>query len=134
LILGLLLLAALRPGQAADRETGGKEALPGAPVFVDLQPIVLPVIEGNAVTREVGAVFTIELAEGRSADDVRPRRRELIDAFITELHRTYDARSSANRVVDEAALKQRLKLAADRVLGAGAVRTVLIRQLVERDR
>jgi flagellar FliL protein len=121
------------PALAADRQAGVKPEVPGAPVFVDLQPIVLPVIEGDAVTRQVGILLTLELAEGQPAAGVEAKRRQLTDAFITELYRLYGWRAEARRVVDEALLKQRLQATADRVLGQGVVRAILIRQLIEQE-
>jgi len=108
--------------------------VPGVPVFIDMQPIVLPVIEGKNVTRQVGVLLTVELAEGHVSDDVEEKRRQLTDAFITELYRIYGWRSGADRVVNEALVKQHLQASADRILGRGVVQAVLIRQLVEQER
>ena len=128
-----LLLAAL-PAHAVDREKGANELIPGIAVFVDMRPITLPVIERDRVTRQVGILLTIELAEGHLKQEATEKDRELTDAFITELYRVYGARAGANRVVDEKLLKTRLLATADRVLGRGVVQAVLIRQLVEQDR
>jgi len=135
LVVSLLpsMLAAL-PAHAVDREKGANELIPGIAVFIDLRPITLPVIEGNRVTRQVGILLTIELAEGHLKQEATEKDHELTDAFISELYRLYGARAGANRVVDEKLLKIRLQATADRVLGRGVVRAVLIRQLVEQDR
>ena len=132
-----LLVALALPSFAAEYDEhghSGKEPIPGAPAFIDMQPIVLPVIEGKNVTRQVGVLLTVELAEGHVSDDVEEKRRELTDAFITELYRIYGWRSGADRVVNETLVKRRLQGTADRILGKGVVRAVLIRQLVEQDR
>jgi flagellar basal body-associated protein FliL len=135
LVVSLLpsMLAAL-PAHAVDREKGANELIPGIAVFIDLRPITLPVIERDRVTRQVGILLTIELAEGHLKQEATEKDHELTDAFITELYRLYGARAGANRVVDEKLLKTRLQATADRVLGPGVVRAVLIRQLVEQDR
>lgn len=133
--LGLvLLLAAIAPAHAVDREAGARDLIPGAPVFFDIRPITLPVIEGNRVTRQVGILLTIELNQGHIKQEASEKERELTDAFITELTRMYGSRAGANRVVNHALVKDRLQASADRILGQGAVRAVLIRQLVEQDR
>ncbi len=132
-----LLFALAAPSFAAEHAEhghGGKEAAPGVPVFIDMQPIVLPVIEGKNVTRQVGVLLTVELAEGRASEDVEEKRRQLTDAFITELYRIYGWRSGADRVVNETLVKQHLQASADRILGKGVVEAVLIRQLVEQER
>lgn len=137
LVLLSACVAALAPALAADRETGAtppKSTVPGAATFVNLRPIVLPVIEGNAVTRQVGILLTLELGDDFSAESIEPKRRQLMDAFITELHRIYGWRSGQTRVVNETLIKTRLLKTADGVLGPGVVRAVLIRQLVEQER
>jgi len=104
------------------------------PDFVDIQPIVLPVIERDAVTRQVGIVVTLELTGGQRAGDVEPKRRQLTDAFIRELHAIYGWRSGSDRVVDQELIKRRLLITADTVLGRGVVHAILIRQLLEQGR
>ena len=69
-----------------------------------------------------------------SHDVVEPKRRQLTDAFIRELHTLYAWRSSSNRVVDEQLIKRRLLLVADDVIGQGIVHAILVRQLLEQAR
>ena len=136
MLRGAALLVALQaPAFAVDREKGVKgPPVEGVPDFIDIQPIILPVIERNAVTRQVGIVVTLELAQGEHADAVEPKRRQLTDAFIRELHTLYAWRSGSDRVADERLVKRRLLLVADAVLGQGVVHAVLVRQLLEQGR
>jgi flagellar protein FliL len=130
-----LALALASPSQGADRsDPRRKEPLPGMPVFIDMQPIVLPVIEGSNVMGQVGVLVTVELVQGRTAEEVEEKQRELTDAFITELYRIYGWRSGADRVIAETLVKRHLQATADRILGKGVVQAILIRQLVEHDR
>jgi flagellar protein FliL len=137
--LGILLaavaaLVAALPAGAADREAGPDASIPGVPTFFNIEPIVLPVIEGNRIPRQVGVLLTLELAEGHTAAEARDKERELTDAFITELYRIYEWRAGDDRVVNERLIKERLQAAADRVLGPGVVHAILIRQLLEEQR
>jgi flagellar protein FliL len=130
-----LALALASPSLGADRsDHRRKETAPGMPVFIDIQPIVLPVIEGSNVTGQVGVLLTLELVQGRAPEEVEEKQRELADAFITELYRIYGWRSGADRVVAETLVKRHLQATADRVLGKGVVQAILVRQLVEHDR
>jgi hypothetical protein len=129
-----LLAAALAgtPALAVDRDLGVKPPpVEGAPDFVDLQPIVLSVIDHSQVTRQVGILLTLELAPGQAAHIIDPKRRQLMDAFIRELHGIYSARSTTARVVDEGMIKQRLLHTANGVLGKGVVHAILVRRLLE---
>ena len=133
-VLAALLFAAIAPARAVDREKGANELIPGAPVFFDIRPLTLPVIEGNTIRRQIGVLLTLELNEGHVKQEAQEHERELTDAFITELARMYGWRADQARVADEHLIKERLHAAADRILGANVVRDVLIRQLIEQDR
>jgi flagellar FliL protein len=129
------LALAAAPALAVDREKGLKGPhVDGVPDFVEIQPIVLPVIERDSVTSQVGLVVALELVDGQHGEDVEPKRRQLTDAFIRELHTIYGWRSSNDRVVDEKLIKRRLLITADKVLGQGVVHAILIRQLLEQGR
>jgi hypothetical protein len=127
-----MILAAM-PAFAVDREKGLKPPpVPGVPDFVDLDPIVLPVIERNRVTRQIGLMLTLELFDGQPAQAIDEEKRlRLMDAFVRELHLIYSARSTAERVVDEDIIKRRLLRIADGVLGTGVVHAILVRRLIE---
>ncbi|MGO8915202.1 MAG: hypothetical protein ACLQJR_04785 [Stellaceae bacterium] len=138
-LLGALAALAALPAVAAEHEGGEggaqeKPLLPGVPDFFNIDPIELPVVEGNNVTRQVGVLLTLELADGHRQSEVKKKKREITDAFITELYRIYGWRSGDARVVNEALIKRRLQAAADRVLGPDVVHAILIRQLVEQER
>jgi hypothetical protein len=141
-LLGALAALVAVPAAAAEPEGGEggahdpleKPLLPGVPDFYNIAPIELPVVEGNNVTRQVGVLLTLELADGHRQSEVKRKAREITDAFITELYRIYGWRSGDARVVNEALIKGRLQAAADRVLGPGVVHAILIRQLVEQER
>jgi hypothetical protein len=132
-LLAALLVATAVPAHAVDREKGASELIPDAPVFFDIRPLMLPVIEGNRVRRQIGILLTLELVKGHVKQEAAEKEHELTDAFITELNRMYGWRAGANRVADERLIKERLHAAADRILGANVVRDVLIRQLIEQD-
>ena len=136
----MVLLAALTgmvvsamPALAVDREKGVRPPpVSGVPDFVDLEPIVLPVIERNRVTRQIGLMLTLELFDGQPAKSIdEDKRLRLMDAFVRELYLIYSARSTADRVVDEGIIKQRLLRTAETVLGKGVVHAILVRRLVE---
>jgi hypothetical protein len=92
---------------------------------------VLPVYNGNRVTRQAGLVLDLELVQGKTEADVEPNRRRLYDAFITELYAIYETRGDADRVIDPTQIKQMLQGASDRVLGPGVIKQVLIQQAFE---
>ncbi|HXZ02011.1 MAG TPA: hypothetical protein VEI03_18605 [Stellaceae bacterium] len=133
-LAALVALPAAAAGHGDENEAFDPPLLPGVPDFFNMPPIELPVVEGNVVTRQVGLLLSLELAEGHRKSEVTRKDREVTDAFITELYRIYGWRSGAVKVVNEALIKRHLQAAADRVLGPGVVHAILIRQLVEQER
>jgi flagellar protein FliL len=137
LVLAAALLAALAaalPAMAAEGEKAEPKSTSGAPIFFNIHPIVLPVVVGNSIPRQVGILLTVELGEGHAQSEVRAKDRQLTDAFITELYRIYGWRSGDTHVVNERLIKDRLQIVANRVLGKGVVDAILIRQLIEQER
>lgn len=104
------------------------------PTFVELQPIILSVFEGNEVSRQARIALALELASGKTAGDIEPLKPRLLDAFIGELNGIYEERRHADRVIDPAVIKPRLLETATRILGPGVVKDVLIQQAFERPR
>jgi hypothetical protein len=136
-LLALLVAAgdaAAETEQHGKTEQRGKQPPPAGPAFVKIPPIVVPVIEGDKVTRQVGVNLVLELAEGRSADDIAPKQQRLHDAFISDLYGIYQARAGSDRPVSEQVVKARFGRSAARVLGPGVVKDVLIQQMFEQPR
>ncbi len=136
LLLAVVLAAAAPAGGralAAEAVKPKGEAVDG-PTFIQLRPIILPIVEGNRVTRTAGLVLALELEKGKTALDFEPKRDKLRDAFITEIYTYIDQHSEATRVLDVSALKARLQQTSDRVLGQGFVHAILVEQAFERPR
>jgi flagellar FliL protein len=110
------------------------EPASNGPVFVKLPPIVLPVFEGDVVTRQASLVLALELATGKTEDAIAGQQRRLMDAFIADLYAIYEQRQRAERVIEPNVIKPRLLASADRILGPGVVQDVLIQQAFERPR
>jgi hypothetical protein len=92
------------------------------------------VIEGDKVTRQISVGIALELVEGLKADSIDEKKPAVIDAFLRDLYAMFAQRSGTSRVAVEGSIKQRLAQTADRVLGQGVVRQVLILELLERQR
>jgi flagellar FliL protein len=132
--LSLVALSAMAADHAQSKPPKGAGVVEG-PTFVKLPPIVLPVFNSqNKVTRQAGLVLALELNPGKTEADIEPNRRQLYDAFITDLYSLYDQTGGAGRVIEPGLIKQRLQETSDRVLGPGIVHEVLIQQAFERAR
>jgi hypothetical protein len=102
-----------------------------APLYVTLEPLVVPVIENGTVTRHLQIALSVEVA-GLSGDArLRNALPRVVDAFTTELYGLMALRFVREGGVDMPLVKQRLLLAASRELGDGVMTDILIRGVEE---
>jgi hypothetical protein len=119
------------PAKAANREAV-PELIEGAPSYVRFSPIFIPIIQGDRVTRQVGLTLTLELVKGQEKPPIEEKRLQLNDAFMRDLYAFFQQRAGMKGAdIDEVYLKGRLLKVADTVIGAKAVREVLIQQFFE---
>jgi flagellar protein FliL len=104
----------------------------GAPSYVRLDPIFVPVIEGSQVTRQIGVTLMLQLVDGQDKSDVEGKRKPLYDALFRDLYGYFQDRVATSGHVDQPYLKVRLLKTTARVVGPNLVKEVLIEQLFER--
>lgn len=97
-----------------------------------LDPIVLPVIREGQVTLHISAVVVIELTEGLEREGLREISEPLRDAMLSALYGIYAVRYVQERGYDIPVVRQRLSLAAERVLGDGTVKSVWLQDITKR--
>ncbi len=97
-----------------------------------LDPIVLPVIREGQVTIHITAVVVIELTEGLEREDLREVSEPLRDAMLSALYGIYAVRYVQERGYDIPVVRQRLSLAAERILGDGTVKSVWLQDITKR--
>jgi hypothetical protein len=126
--LGFALLAA--PAYAAEPTpyVDPANALP----YIRLPPIVVPVIKGDQVSRQVGITLTVQLIDNSKRSDVEAKRKQLYDAFFRELYGFFQERLPASGHIDQPYLKTRLLKTATGVVGPNRIKEVLIVQLFVR--
>jgi hypothetical protein len=119
------------PALAANRDAV-PEMIEGAPSYVRFQPIFIPIIQGDRVTRQIGVTLMLELVKGQEKPPIEEKRLLLNDAFVRDLYAFFQQRAGfTSNDIDETYLKARLLKVADNVIGEKAVREVLIQQFFE---
>jgi hypothetical protein len=99
---------------------------------IKLDPIILPVIREGQVTLHVTVVVVIELTEAVPLQQLRVFSHPLRDSMLSELHGMYASRYVQERGYNLPVVKERLSKAAERVLGAGSVKAVLLKDINKR--
>lgn len=127
-----LLGPAAWPASSA-HAAGDKAALQPEFEYIEMKPLVLPVITDQGVTQQVSLVVSIEVPFGKKAE-VETMEPRLADAYLQDL---YGALSSgkgmgANNVIDVMAVKRRLTNVTQKVLKEDQVHDVLLQVLQQR--
>ena len=117
--------------QAAPNPELAAEVEAAPPKFVKVDPIVLPLIRQGEVTKFITVVVTLEMTLDDAAIRVRGVKRRLMDALFTELHALFSMRMVQDKGADTQIIKDRVKVVANRVLGEGSVRSVLIQGIAQ---
>jgi flagellar basal body-associated protein FliL len=131
LAAALLCLGSLAAGptaaRAEDAHHGAEEHAPQGPVFVAIEPLVVPVIRGSEVRLTLVYVVQLEVADADAATQARAQMPRLRDAYLRALAGIAD-RSGADVTPDIEWVKRSLAAASNRVLGEHVVREVLVQR------
>lgn len=105
------------------------------PVYVEFNPILLPIVGDGRVDQMVNIVFALEVADQEAANRAIALAPRLNDAFLQALYGTLHRREVMHDgVLDLTAIKRRLIEESNRVLGEGVVRDVLVQMVSQQQR
>ncbi len=101
--------------------------------FVELDPLVLPIIDNSGVTQTISLVIALEVSDQTKADEVKKMTPRLKDAYIQDMYGVLNKNAALKGgVLQVGAIKARLnKITAD-VLGADIVDEVLLQVVQQR--
>jgi hypothetical protein len=128
LVLSTLALLSPAPAFALGNDSGD----PPKPIYLELDRIVVSVFKSGEVVSLVMLALKLELADDGAITPVVEKMPRLRDAFIREWNALAARPDAAEKGLDIEAGKRRMLVACDRVLGAGAVKSVLIQGVSQR--
>ena len=99
--------------------------------YYTMPPFVVPVIQGNDVTRQVTFLVTLETMGSANRDKVMDKRPQLQDGFLRDLYGVIAVRPDTE-VYDSTVIKVRLRRVGERVLGEGIIDDILINVTYDR--
>jgi hypothetical protein len=115
-----------------DAHGAAPEASDGQPVYLELEPFIVPVIRNNQVESHLAWQFTLEVADSHGAGKVKAEMPRLTHAFLGSLYLLAQRPDMADATSDINRLKARLTLVANNVLGPGIVTGVLVQRSMRR--
>ena len=100
--------------------------------FIELSPLILPVINEYGVTQVISLVVAVEVDSQEKADKVTKFQPRLTDAYLSDLYGAFSNKAPENGIVPIAYLKKRLNLMSTKILGEHVVNDVLVQVMQKR--
>lgn len=102
--------------------------------FVELGPLVLPIVDGNGVSQTVSMVVALEVIDKYAAGKVEKYEPKLKDAFIQDMYGVLNRHAALKGgVIQVGVIKQRLNKISDKVMGdEETVQDVLLQVVQQR--
>lgn len=101
--------------------------------FVELDPLVLPIIDKYGVSQVVSLVVALEIGDKHNTEIVTKLSPKLKDAYIQDMYGTLNKKAALEGgVVQVGVIKNRLNKITDDVLGKNVVSDVLLQVVQQR--
>ena len=103
-------------------------------LFVDMEPLAIPIFQGN----RVAATVQIEVKLVTNGKDNVERIKQIMpiitNAFVRDLHSFMPRLLKAKERIDVLIIKQRLQLISNKVAGKGLIKNVLVLSVIDQPR
>jgi flagellar FliL protein len=118
--------------QAAEEKKDAQGEVGGIS-FVEMKPLVLPIVDRNGVSQIISLVVSLEVKDPAAAAEVEKYSPRLTDAFIQDMYGILTRQAAMEGgVVQVGYIKSRLNKVTERVLGQDKVKDVLLQVVQQR--
>ena len=100
--------------------------------YFTMPPFVIPVIDDNAVTRQVTMMVTIETMGIDNKEKIIANHRRLQDGFLRDIYGVLAFRRPDDQSYDSDVIKTRLRRVGDQVVGPGIIDDITVRTTYDR--
>lgn len=133
LILIITIFAALNLSLPITAHAADKKEESSGTEYVKLDPLILPIIDGNGVQQIVSLVVALEVAGVFEADKVKDMSPKLTDAYITDMYGVLNEQVALRGgVIQVSLIKARLLSVTDKIMGKDIVSSVLLQVVQQR--
>ncbi len=116
-------VAALEEGEIVKEEKVEPESFE----FVELDPLILPIIDKKGVTQVISLVVVIEVPDATIKEEVERLSPRIKDAYIRDMYGVLNDRAFIKGgVLEVEMIKRRLKKVSSEVVGDDKIRDVLL--------
>lgn len=121
-----------KPAHASDAKTEEATAVPEVS-FIEMRPLVLPVLDQNGVSQVVSLIVSLEVSSAEAKAEVEKLSPRLLDAFIQDMYGALSKQAAMEGgMVQVGYIKSRLNRVSAEVLGKDKVKDVLLQVLQQR--
>ncbi len=123
-------------GEHAKKEEHGKDKKGGhggGSQFVELEPLILPIVDNEGVNQVVSLVVSLEVGSAEDAAQVTHMAPKLKDAYIQDMYGVLNRYAALKGgVVQVAEIKKRLNKISNDIMGEDVVHDVLLQVVQQR--
>ncbi len=117
---------------AVEEADGEKPVIDEPPRFIDMDPLVIPIFQGDRVAATIQIQLKLEALGADNEERIIKLMPRLSDAFVSDLYSFIPRLLKKEERLDVSILKQRIQMAADKITGQGVVKEVLIQSVIDR--
>lgn len=127
----------MKPAQASESSTKKKSAkeenVDATVSFVQMSPLVLPIVDKNGVSQIISLVVSLEVKDQIAAKEVERLTPRLKDAYIQDMYGVLTRQAAMEGgVIQVGHIKARLNKVTAKVMGQDRVRDVLLQVVQQR--
>jgi flagellar basal body-associated protein FliL len=111
-----------------------EEQVDDTTLFVDMEPLAIPIFQGNRVAATVQIQVKLETNGERNVEKIKTIMPVITDAFVRDLHSFMPRLLKAEERIDVLIIKQRLQLIGNKVAGKGLIKNVLVQSVIDQPR
>ncbi len=102
--------------------------------YVELDPLMLPIVDDNGVSQTINLVIALEVKDVSTAEKVKILQPKLTDAFIMDMYGVLNRHAAMQGgVLQVSIIKDRLNKVSDEIMGdADSVHDVLLQVVQQR--
>ncbi|MEE8213680.1 MAG: hypothetical protein V3R79_03765 [Alphaproteobacteria bacterium] len=111
-----------------------EEQVDDTTLFVDMEPLAIPIFQGNRVAATVQIQVKLETNGKDNVKKIKRIMPVITDAFVRDLHSFMPRLLKAEERIDVLIIKQRLQLIGNKVAGKGLIKNVLVQSVIDQPR
>ena len=103
-------------------------------LFVDMEPLAIPIFRGNRVAATVQIEVKLVTNGKDNVERIKQIMPVITNAFVRDLHSFMPRLLKAEERIDVLIIKQRLQLISNKVVGKGLIKNVLVQSVIDQPR